>query len=73
MKKLLVLTISMLFVVFGFVTYVSFTEDSNYEITLSDYDVRGIYKSLVHFTPILSDKNGEMKDSYYNQARKQNF
>lgn len=71
MKKLLLLTISMLFVVFGFVTYVSFTEDSNYEIDLSDYDVKGIYKSLVYFAPMLSDKNGEMKDSYYNQARKQ--
>ncbi len=61
----------MLFVVFGFVTYVSFTEDSNYQIDLSDYDVRGIYKSLVHFSPILADKNGELKDSYYNKARKQ--
>jgi len=71
MKKLLLLTISMLFVVFGFVTYVSFTENSAYQIDLSDYDVKGIYKSLVHFTPILADKNGEVKDSYYNDARKQ--
>jgi len=61
----------MLILVFGFVTYVSFTEDANYQIDLSEYDVRGIYKSLVHFTPILADKNGEMKDSYYNEARKQ--
>jgi len=61
----------MLFVVFGFVTYVSFTEHTNYEIDLSDYDVKGIYKSLVHFTPILTDKNGDLKDSYYHRARKQ--
>jgi len=78
MKKLLLLTIAMLTMVFGFVSYVSSTEGSNLmsKLTqnykeLSDYDVRGIYKSLVHFTPILANKNGTLKDSYYHRARQQ--
>jgi len=71
MKKLLLLTISMLFIVFGFVTYVSFTEDGDFSINLSDYDIRGINKSLAFFTPMLADKKGEFKDAYYHKARKQ--
>jgi len=78
MKKLLLLTIAMLTLVFGFVSYVSSTEGSEQilKITedfrkLADYDVRGIYKSLVHFTPILADNEGVLKDEYYHKARKQ--
>ena len=78
MKKLLLLTLTMLIMVFGFVSYVSSTEGSNQILkftqnfrTLADYDVKGIYKSLVHFTPILADKKGALKDEYYHTARQQ--
>lgn len=78
MKKLLLLTIAMLTLAFSFVSYVSSTRGSNQlsKLTqnlkeLADYNVKGIYKSLVHFTPILADKNGILKDEYYHKARAQ--
>jgi len=78
MKKLLLLTIALLTMVFSFVSYVSSTEGSNQILKLTqnfkklaDYDVKGIYKSLVHFTPILADKDGTLKDAYYHKARLQ--
>lgn len=68
----------MLTLAFGFVSYVSSTEGSNQILKLTqsfkeltDYDVKGIYKSLVHFTPVLADKNGVFKDEYYHKARAQ--